>query len=287
MQSTEPSLKKVGHLISQDVSMSAKILQLVNSSFFALPLKITDPQQAAVFVGIESLKSLVLSLHVFSSISKDAESCGFSLLKMWRHSLRTGRLAADIARAEEADRKVVEEAMIAGMLHDIGKLILLKVPRQYNKVMELTETTGCSFAEAEYTVMGASHSELGAYLLGLWGLPRNVVEVVAFHHRPSRLIESMFATSDESAQEDSGETGSKDVDPELQSVEDKTTGFNALTAVHIANAMTTQGNCSSETSFPDIDMSYLKELGLTDKLPEWIELYKNTKQLSEINLQLT
>ena len=287
MQSTEPSLKKVGHLISQDVSMSAKILQLVNSSFFALPLKITDPQQAAVFVGIESLKSLVLSLHVFSSISKDAESCGFSLLKMWRHSLRTGRLAADIARAEEADRKVVEEAMIAGMLHDIGKLILLKLPRQYNKVMELTETTGCSFAEAEYTVMGASHSELGAYLLGLWGLPRNVVEVVAFHHRPSRLIESMFATSDESAQEDSGETGSKDVDPELQSEEDKTTGFNALTAVHIANAMTTQGNCSSETSFPDIDMSYLKELGLTDKLPEWIELYKNTKQLSEINLQLT
>jgi HD-like signal output (HDOD) protein len=280
MQSEEPSIKKVGHLISQDVSMSAKILQLVNSSFFALPIKITDPQQAAVFVGMESLKSLVLSLHVFSSISKDAELCGFSLLKMWRHSLRTGRLAADIARAEKADRKVVEEAMIAGMLHDRGKLILLKVPRKYNKVMALTETTGCSFAEAEYTV-------IGAYLLGLWGIPRNVVEVVAFHHRPSRLIESMFATSNESAQEDSGETGSKDVDPELQSVEDKTTGFNALTAVHIANAMTTQGNCSSETSFPDIDMSYLKGLGLTDKLPEWIELYNNTKQLSEINLQFS
>ena len=286
MQSEEPSIKKVGHLISQDVSMSAKILQLVNSSFFALPIKITDPQQAAVFVGIESLKSLVLSLHVFSSISKDAELCGFSLLKMWRHSLRTGRLAADIARAEEADRKVVEEAMIAGMLHDIGKLILLKVPRKYNKVMELTETTGCSFAEAEYIVMGTSHSELGAYLLGLWGLPHNVVEVVAFHHNPSRLIESMFATPNESTQEDSDGTGSKNVGPEFQSAEDKTTGFNALTAVHIANAMTTQGNCSTETSFPDIDMSYLKKLGLTDKLPEWIELYENTKQLSEINLQL-
>ncbi len=287
MQSEEPSLKNVGHLISQDVSMSAKILQLVNSSFFALPLKITDPQQAAVFVGIESLKSLVLSLHVFSSISEDAELCGFSLLKMWRHSLRTGRLAADIARAKEADRKVVEEAMIAGMLHDIGKLILLKVPRQYNEVMELIEMTGCSFAEAEYTVMGASHSELGAYLLGLWGLPSNVVEVVAFHHNPSKLIESMFVASNDPSQEDSDETGPKDVDPEFQSVEDKTTGFNALTAVHIANAMTMQGNCSSDTSFPDLDISYLKKLGLTDKLPEWIELYKNTKQLSEINLQLT
>ncbi len=287
MQSEEPSLKKVGHLISQDISMSAKILQLVNSSFFALPQKITDPQQAAVFVGIESLKSLVLSLHVFSSISEDADRCGFSLLKMWRHSLRTGRLAADIARAEEADRKVVEAAMIAGMLHDIGKLILLKMPRRYNEVMELIETTGCSFTEAEYTVMGASHSELGAYLLGLWGLPRDVVEVVAFHHNPSKLIESMFVTSNDPAQDDSDETGSKDVGPEFQSVEDKTAGFNALTAVHIANAMTMQGNCSSETSFPDIDTSYLEKLGLTDKLPGWIELYKNTNQLSEINLQFT
>jgi len=194
-------------------------------------------------------------------------------------SLQKLLLAADIARAEEADKKVVVEAMISGMLHDIGKLILLKIPRQYNEVMELVETTGCSFAEAEYTVMGASHSELGAYLLGLWGLPRSVVEVVAFHHNPSKLIESMFVTSNESAQEDSDETGSKDVDPEFQSVED------ALTAVHIANAMTMQGNCSSDTSFPYIDISYLKKLGLTDKLPEWIELYKNTKQLSEINLQ--
>lgn len=285
MQSAEPSLKKVGYLIAQDVSMSAKILQLVNSSFFALPLKISDPQQAAVFVGIESLKSLVLSIHVFSSISKDAELCGFSLLKMWRHSLRVGRLAADIARAEEADKKVVEEAMISGMLHDIGKLILLKIPRQYNDVMELIETTGCSFAEAEYIVLGTSHSELGAYLLGLWGLPRNVVEVVAFHHNPSKLVADMFVTPNEDAQEDSDETGSKDVDSEFQSVEDKTTGFNALTAVHIANALTMHGNCSSDTSFPDVDISYLKKVGLTDKLPEWIELYKNTMQLSEINLQ--
>ena len=285
MQSAEPSIKKVGHLISQDVSMSAKILQLVNSSFFALPLKITDPQQAAVYVGIESLKSLVLSIHAFSSISEDAELCGFSLLKMWRHSLRTGRLAADIARAENSDRKVVEEAMIAGMLHDIGKLILLKMPRQYNKVVELTETTNCSFVEAEYAVMGASHAELGAYLLGLWGLPGNVVEAVAFHHNPSKLIEDIFVTSNESVLEDSDNTESKDNDPESQSVEDKTTGINALTAVHIANAMTMQGNCSSDTSFPHIDIAYINKLGLTDKLPEWIELYKNTKQLSEINLQ--
>jgi len=283
MQAPEPSLKKVAYLISQDVSMSAKILQLVNSALFGLPQKIADPQQAVVYVGIETLKSLVLSFHVFSSLEEDAESCGFSLLKMWRHSLIASRLAKDIARAEKSDRKVAEEAMIAGMLHDIGKLILLKVPGKYHEVMRLAEATGCSSAEAEYTVMETSHSELGAYLLGLWGLPGNVVETVAFHHNPSKLIDNMFVMQNESSKEELCKTGSDDVDSGSQSVEKYSSGFSTLTAVHIANALAMQGNCSSEPpSFPYVDMSYLKRLGLTDRLPEWVELYKNTMQLSEI-----
>ncbi len=286
MQSPEGSLKKVGYLISQDVSMSAKILQLVNSAFFALPRKIADPQQASVFVGTETLKSLVLSIHVFSSLTKDAELCGFSPVKMWRHSLRTGRLAGDIARAEKADGKVVEEAVIAGMLHDIGKLILLKIPQKYKEVMELIEKTGCTDAEAEFSVMEASHSELGAYLLGLWGLPVNVVESVAFHHKPSKLIERMFLLSPEEAKDDSDSVKTNEVDLKLQPIEKHSTEFTALTAVHVANAMTTQGNCSSDTTaFPYLDMLYLETLELTDKIPEWIELYENTAQLSEIKFR--
>lgn len=288
MESPEPSLKKVGHLISQDVSMSAKILQLVNSAFFALPREITSPQQASVYVGIESLKALVLSIHVFSSLTEDANLYGFSLMKMWKHSLRTGSLARDIARAEMADSKVVEEAMIAGMLHDIGKLVLLKVPRQYKDVMDIIESTGCESSEAEYTVMKTSHSELGAYLLGLWGLPGNVVESVAFHHNPSKLIDGIFIKSNGSSKEDSDKTELKDVNLNPQSTEKYSTGFNALTAVHIANALAMQGNGTSEaTSFPYVDMSYLKTLELADKLPEWVELYKNTMQLSGMNFRFS
>ena len=286
MQSQDGSLKKVGHLISQDVSMSAKILQLVNSAFFALPQKITDPQQASVFVGIETLKSLVLSIHVFSSLTKDAELCGFSPVKMWRHSLRTGRLAGDIARAEETDRKVVEEAMIAGMLHDIGKLILLKIPQKYKEVMDLIEKTGCTDAEAEFSVMEASHSELGAYLLGLWGLPGNVVESVAFHHNPSKLTDRMHIMSPEKAKDDSNNVTTNEINLKPQPIEKHSTEFTALTAVHVANALTAQGNFSSDTtSFPQLDMSYLEALELTDKIPEWKELYENTAQLSEIKFR--
>ncbi|MHC4183143.1 MAG: HDOD domain-containing protein, partial [Planctomycetota bacterium] len=79
MQSEEPSLKKVGRIISQDVSMSAKILQLINSAIFGLPQKITDPQQAAIYLGTDTLKALVLSIHIFSSFTEDAELCEFSI----------------------------------------------------------------------------------------------------------------------------------------------------------------------------------------------------------------
>lgn len=281
MQSSEPSLRKVGHFISQDVSMSAKILQLVNSAFFALPRKITNLQHASVFVGIESLKALVLSIHLFSSFTEDAELSGFSITKMWNHCLITGGLARDIARAEKASGNVAEEAMIAGMLHDIGKLIMLKVPRQYKKVIKLIETTGCDSAEAEYTVMKTSHSELGAYLLGLWGLPGNVVESVAFHHNPSRLIERMFIMSNESLKEGLIKTESKDSILIPQPTANHSNEFTALTAVHIANALTMQEVISEEsTLFPYVDMSYLKTLDLTDRLPKWVELCTNIKKRS-------
>ncbi len=134
--------------------------------------------------------------------------------------------------------------------------------------------------------MGTSHSELGAYLLWIWGLPGNVAETVAFHHNPSKLIDNIFVMQNESSEEESCKTKTEDIDPSSQSVEKYSSGFSTLTAVHIANALTMQGNCSSETtSFPYVDMPYLKRLGLTDKLPEWVELYKNTMQLSETKIR--
>ncbi len=217
LYSKDASLKKVGHIISQDVSMSAKILQMVNSAFFGLPQKITDPHQAVVYLGIDTVKALVLSIHVFSAFAEDAELCGFSLVRMWGHSLRTSKLARNIAHAEMADEKVAEEATIAGMLHDIGKLILLKVPVLYKEITELVKTTGCDFTEAEYIVMKTSHAELGAYLLGLWGIPDNVVEAVAFHHNPSKLLEDLFIMLNESSTKDRGKIRSSNKDSKSRS----------------------------------------------------------------------
>jgi putative nucleotidyltransferase with HDIG domain len=265
MESPDASLKKVGYIISQDVSMSAKILQIINSAFYGLPRKITDPQQAAVYLGIDTLKALVLSVNVFSSFTEDAELCGFSLADMWRRSIMVGRLAQDIARAETNDKKVVEDVMIAGMLHDIGKLILLKVPRQYNQVMDLIENSGCDPVEAEYIVMNTSHAELGAYLLGLWGVPDIIVETVAFHHNPSKLLENMFNMQIESFKEDLGKTKSKGINLKQLSIEKQLSGFTTLTAVHLADALLTQKDCFSDTTaLTPTNKLYLRTLNLTD-----------------------
>ena len=281
MQSPDASLKKVGYLISQDVSMSAKILQLVNSSFFSLPRQITDPQRAAVYLGVDTLKALALSVNVFSSSTEDAELCGFSLADMWKRSIMVGRLAQDIARAETDDKKILDEVMIAGMLHDIGKLILLKVPEQYKQVMDLIKESGCDPVEAEYTVMKTSHAELGAYLLGLWGLPDIIVETVAFHHNPSKLLENMVTKQNESSREDLAKTKPKGANSESLSIEKQLTEFTTLTAVHLADAMLIRKDLSSDITVPTSpDKLYLQTLNLTDtdKFSERVEYYNNVIQ---------
>ncbi len=278
MQSKEASLKKVGHIISQDVSMSAKILQLVNSAFFGLPQKIADPQQATVFLGIDTLKALVLSIHVFSSFTEDSDLFWFSLADMQKRSIMVGKLAGDIARAETADEKVAEEALIAGILHDIGRLIMLKIPEQCRMVMDFVERTGCDLVEAEYTVMKTSHAELGAYLLGLWGIPDNIVEAVAFHHRPSKLLDDMFIMPGEPSNKDTDKMKSEDKDSKSQSARKLLREFTALTAVHVANSLLMQESSPATTDFPYVDMRYLSRLHLTDKLPEWMECCNKVRQ---------
>ncbi len=279
MQSEDASLKKVGHIISQDVSMSAKILQLVNSAVFDLPRKIADPQQAAVYLGIDTLKALVLSIHVFSLFKEDAELFWFSLADLQKHSIMVGRLARDIASAEKADAKVVEEALVSGILHDIGRLIMLKIPAQFKKIMDYIERTGCDIVQAEYAVMKTSHAELGAYLLGLWGIPDNVVEAVTFHHNPSKLLDDVFIIPEESSNRDIGKVKSGDKDSKPGPDKELLKEFTALTAVHVANSLLLQEGSSPYISdFTYFDMRYLSKLYLADKLPELMECCNRVKQ---------
>jgi hypothetical protein len=116
-------------------------------------------------------------------------------------------------------------------------------------------------------------------MLGLWGISDNIVEPVAYHHNPSKLLENMFIMLNEPYGKVLGKMKSKDGKLKSRSAKKDSTGFTALTAVHIANALIVQMNCSSDTTFsPYVDMLYLRTLNLTDKLREWVGCYNKAMQ---------
>ena len=182
MESPEPSIKNVGNIIEKDISMSAKMLQLVNSAFFGLPRHISSPSHAVSMLGMDVVKSLVLSIHVFSQFQQNQIS-HFSLNKLWEHSTSVSKFTKKILELEQVDVTLADNGFLAAMLHDIGKLILAaQMSDQYDEVIHLVEKENFEIHLAEENIFSTTHSSVGAYLLGLWGLPNTVVETVAFHH---------------------------------------------------------------------------------------------------------
>jgi HD-like signal output (HDOD) protein len=187
LESESVSVADIGDIIARDVSMTGRVLHLVNSAFFGLPRKISNPREAAVLLGVNVLKSLVLYVKLFFA-APDSGLPGLSLDELWAHSSKTARLGREIARDLGVNARGQEDAFLAGMLHDVGKLLLLDRPGYLRRIsLVQAEEDNCPFYAAEYKEFSASHAELGGYLLGLWGLPDQVVEAVACHHRPSRI----------------------------------------------------------------------------------------------------
>jgi HD-like signal output (HDOD) protein len=196
LQSSQPSIERLGQIVASDPGMTAKLLQLVNSAFFGFACPITHPTEAIGMLGINTVRSLALSIHAFSCF--DASSLGeASRDRLWTHSLRTGLVAQAIMRQLKVDKTMVEEAFIGGLLHDLGKLMLVSnMPAEYRKVIEMASrrqdnsrpAEATSVCDAEREIFGATHADVGAYLLGLWGLTAPIVEAVALHHTPSRSI---------------------------------------------------------------------------------------------------
>ncbi|HYE73219.1 MAG TPA: response regulator, partial [Blastocatellia bacterium] len=182
----------IGEIIAQDIGMTAKILQLVNSAFFGLSRRVTNPEDAVGFIGLERIKAMVLSIHVFSEFNASTEA-GFPAEQFWSHSLAVGKLADQIAKSVQNASS--SETFTAGMLHDVGTLVLASnLPEQYQAARDLMKSENLTTTEAERRVFKATHSEIGAYLLGLWGLPSSLIEAVAFHNNPSQCLSQGFTT---------------------------------------------------------------------------------------------
>ena len=232
VRSPDASLAQIARVVSRDPAMTAKVLQLVNSAFFGLRRRVTDPVQAVALLGINNLVALVLGAHIFSKMHR-AAAAGIDLDRTYNETLRVATAAKEIARAEHRSRDQQGEYYLAGILHDSGRLVLAaNLPDKYAAVME--RDPDVSISEAELAVFGATHEEVGAYLVGLWGLPDLVVEAAAFHHEPS---------------------------------EAPTRIFGPLAAVHVARAVVDAGDGPV-----DLDYEYLKVIGVEHLADDWIAI---------------
>jgi HD-like signal output (HDOD) protein/CheY-like chemotaxis protein len=183
LQSSEPDMEKVGEIISNDLSLTAKLLQLVNSAFFGLPRAISSPIEAAMFLGTGTVKALVLSIQTFTHFPKpDIQLVNQDTL--WQHSWRTGVFAKSICEAEKAGYEIIQDAFISALLHDVGKLLLAaSFPDEYRTSLKLAKEAALPEWEAELQLYQATHGEVGGYLLGLWGLPPSITKAVGCHNR--------------------------------------------------------------------------------------------------------
>lgn len=236
MMDPEVDLDEIGKIIEQDIAMTAKVLQLVNSAFFGLFQKVETPSRAVSLLGLDTIKSLVLGVKIFSDQTFPGNTTIID--NLWQHSMTVGTVAKQIALSESDDDEIGNNSFFAGILHDIGKLIFLaNMADEYKRVFDIAEDEGLSQYEAEKRVFGASHCEIGAYLIGLWGFHTEVVEAIAFHHQMATF----------KAQE-----------------------FTPALAVHAANIFVHQLSEQDEsTTAPTLDHEYLKNTGFFEKVNDW------------------
>jgi HD-like signal output (HDOD) protein len=238
----DASIREVVNIVEQDVAISAKVLQLVNSAFFGLPREVSSVKTAVGFLGIDTLQNLVLSAGVFSIFDQLEKFPGFSCEELQAHSQLTVKIAGQIP----ASAHVRGIAVVAGMLHDVGKLVLAtRAPEHFKRALKGAEIEGRPLHAVETELMGVSHAEVGAYLLGIWGLPSPVVEAVAHHHHPARVPQD---------------------------------SLDAVGIVYISNILAHQvadrAPLSESSSQLEIDPDYLDRIGVGEQFPSWQEMAK-------------
>jgi putative nucleotidyltransferase with HDIG domain len=238
MKSPTCSLEKIGDLIAKDPAVTAKVLQLANSALFGRELNVVHPAEAVGYIGLETTKAVVLLAHTFSSFD-NLKLVRYSIEDLWRHSVAVGRMARRVAEMEKTEEEMAEQAFVAGLLHDIGKLLFAaNHAGLFSKVLRLAREQHCNLWEAESQVLpGVGHAELGATVLGIWGLPKSITEAVALHHVPWRQRDHKFSP---------------------------------VTAVHVANILDHEHHQDPAIILPSqINTSYLNDMRLAGRVEEW------------------
>ncbi len=228
------TIDQIAQIVEQDVAVSAKLLQLVNSAFFGLTRDVTDVKTAVSCLGMTILHDLVLTLEVFRSHTPNEYVSEDYLERFHEHAQLTARIAAGIAQQAKLPSAVV----LAAQMHDVGKLVIAeRTPAHFARALAESENEGRPLYEIEEKLTHISHAEVGAYLFSLWGLPYAVIEAVAHHHHPRRAPAK---------------------------------GVGMILVVYTANLLAHEISASEiGVPPPQIDQDFLQEAGALILLPEW------------------
>lgn len=253
LQSPVASEKMLGQIISKDIGMSAKVLQLVSSAFSGIRTHIPHPAQAVILLGLDTVKILGLSAQVFSRFPPIQAENSLFPDTFWSHSVNVARMAQQIVKAEGAEQKLIDYAFIAGLLHDVGKLVLATYsPQKYKQVLTLARQENIKVMAAERVLFGqATHAKVGAYLSGLWGLPELITDTILFHHNPDPYPHRNCNI--------------------------------LITAVHVANALENSlFSNQALTDLPELDRDGPANSDFAKRLPVWQELCWKTIQENRV-----
>lgn len=232
IEADDTPMQTIHGLVAEDPGLTAKVLQVANSAAMGFRETIADPREAVQLLGLNTVRALALSAHVFASFTA-SQRINFPVDVLWAHLMCCGERARAIMQAEKADSASVEAAYTAGILHDIGKLMLADgLPAEFQNALAQAVGRNAPFHEIEMEIFGATHAGLAAYLLGLWGLPAPIVEAVAFHHTPGKSSRQAFSP---------------------------------LTAVHAANAIEHE----MEGGPLLLDKEYLRRMGVAGRVNTW------------------
>jgi HD-like signal output (HDOD) protein len=236
LQSPLISSDRIAEIASKDPALSAKLLQIANSAFFGFSRKVYSVDEAVQMLGVGVIHSLAMAVPLFTAF--DRKKCpGFHIDQVWEHSAEVASLARRIYNEHLDDSHRAQQAFAAGVMHDIGKLILAEnLPAQYEAILAEAKATHTELYKVERKHLDATHAEIGAYLLALWGLPVPLIEAVGCHHTPLRCCTSTLCLAG---------------------------------VIHIADALQhTQGQHPGFAPNP-VDLEYLKQTGLDTHYENW------------------
>jgi len=239
LKTPEAALDHVGEIIGGDIAMATAILRVVNSAYFGIQKPITKIERAVSFLGLDTIMTLVLEHGLFSD-GPAAVRYVFDHHGLRRHSLATGSIATAIAELSSGDARLQDEALLAGVLHDIGRLVLAVTrPDSIAAVDDLMRTERMTRHAAERAVLQVTHAEVGAYLLATWGFSDSLTEATLFHHAPADALGSEW-------------------------------GLPGI--IHVASAMADHPRVVElDNPILGVDLGYLAEAGVTRYWPQWRE----------------